>query len=141
MSRNELFYPPTKAQQGLEYVSIEESSLHPLVHRIMQEEEDFLPPSPSSSPRFSRRSNRRDLKKFRDTTSRRHPLRGPGSWSPEMSRTSSVRSGVMGYEGDACEDDKVVPSAPPMDLMDHFTGYEQLSFEAGMSSAASWLRR
>lgn len=36
-----------------------------------------------------------------------------------------------GYEGEACEDDKVVPSAPPMDLMDHFTGYEQLSFEAG----------
>ncbi|XP_042864430.1 protein SSUH2 homolog isoform X3 [Penaeus japonicus] len=126
MPRGDMYYQTTPLRDfPRDYGTIDEGGIHPLVQRVMDEEEDFLSSSPSGSPRFSRRSTRRELKKFRDTTSRRVPLRSTSSWSPDLSRPGST-----GYEGEACEDDKVVPSAPPMDLMDHFTGYEQLSFEA-----------
>ncbi|XP_071521477.1 uncharacterized protein [Panulirus ornatus] len=93
MHRSEIFYPAEVIKDyQRDYGSLEEASLHPLVHRIMEEEEDFLASSPSSSPRFSRRGNRREIKKYRETTSRRTPLRGPGSWSPEMARPASMRS-------------------------------------------------
>ncbi|XP_042210002.1 uncharacterized protein LOC121857815, partial [Homarus americanus] len=130
MQHSEIFFPVDKAKDfARRYGSLDEPGVHPLVHKIIEEEDEFLPySSPSSSPRFTRRGNRRELKKFRESTCRRTPLRGPGSWSPEMTRPVFLRSTC--HDSEACEEGAVVPSAPPMEHMDHFTGYEQLSFEA-----------
>lgn len=90
MPRGEMYYQTTSLRDfPRDYGTIDEGGIHPLVQRVMEEEEDFLS-SPSGSPRFSRRSTRRELKKFRDTTSRRVPLRSTASWSPDLSRPGST---------------------------------------------------
>ncbi|KAK4290641.1 hypothetical protein Pmani_036474 [Petrolisthes manimaculis] len=127
--RSEIFIDKEMQKtDSLDYGSLNEAGLHPLVSRVLDEEEEFGG-SPINSPRFSRRGNRRELKKFRDSSSRRNPLRGPGSWSPEV----SVRS--ISHDSEPFEEGAVVPSAPPMEHMDHFQGYEQVSFEADANPA------
>lgn len=45
--------------------------------------------------------------------------------------TNSGLSFPTGHDSEPFEEGAVVPSAPPMEHMDHFQGYEQVSFEAG----------
>lgn len=59
---------------------------HLAVDRLIEEEENLFH-SPLGSPRFSRRRDRRNLKKFRDSTSRSsRPPRsfGVSAWSPDV---------------------------------------------------------
>lgn len=92
MYRSEIFIDKElQKDNSLDYGSLNEAGMHPLVSRVLEEEEEFGG-SPINSPRFSRRGNRRELKKFRESTSRRNPLRGPGSWSPEVSVRSISES-------------------------------------------------
>lgn len=94
MPRSEIFFPPDAVKDyPPDYGPLEEAALHPLVSRVMDEDEELDGgSSPVNSPRFSRRGTRRELKKFRDSTSRRTPSRGAGSWSPDVTRPASVRS-------------------------------------------------
>lgn len=94
MPRSEIFFPPDAVKDyPPDYGEVEEAAMHPLVSRVLDEDDELsCGGSPVNSPRFSRRGTRRELKKFRDSTSRRTPSRGAGSWSPEVTRPASIRS-------------------------------------------------
>ena len=73
------------SREDFSSLSIDSSGvLHPLVYRVREEGDDIFS-SPSSSPRFNRRDRMR-IKRYRDTTTRHRPLRGPGSWSPDIGK-------------------------------------------------------
>ncbi|MPC90661.1 hypothetical protein E2C01_085658 [Portunus trituberculatus] len=103
MPRSEIFFPADAVKDYPPDYSLDEAALHPLVHRVLEEDDELSgDSSPVNSPRFSRRGTRRELKKFRESTSRRSgsrgsgsrgsSSRGPGSWSPDVTRPASVRS-------------------------------------------------
>lgn len=57
---------------------------------------------------------------------------------PVVLITNSSLSLSTGHDSEPFEEGAVVPSAPPMEHMDHFQGYEQVSFEAGRCPLVKW---